>query len=117
MVNNHANVPVQFIEKPDILPLETAGNGSAIRSYATKFSSLSQPVANAIPNVLLWTIVSCNRKRSFLMNSEYGGNEGTKRILIDKLRQQTLDLTTYTSQLRYRLPDHLHEALARAQSE
>jgi nuclear pore complex protein Nup93 len=51
------------------------------------------------------------------MNSEYGGNEGTKRLQIDKLKQQNMDLTTYTSLLRYRLPAHLHEALARAQSE
>jgi nuclear pore complex protein Nup93 len=106
-----------MIKIPDILPLETAGNASQIRSYATKVSSFSQPVANAVPNILLWTIICCNRERSQQMNAEFGGNEGTKRLLIDKLRQQNMDLTTYISQLRYRFPAHLHEALARAQSE
>jgi len=36
---------------------------------------------------------------------------------IDDLKQINMDLTTYTSQLRYRFPANLHEALARAQSE
>jgi nuclear pore complex protein Nup93 len=37
--------------------------------------------------------------------------------MIDDLKQAHMDLTTYTSQLRYRFPAHVHEALARAQSE
>jgi nuclear pore complex protein Nup93 len=37
--------------------------------------------------------------------------------MIDDMKQKNMDLTTYTSQLRYRFPAHLHEALARAQSE
>ncbi len=37
--------------------------------------------------------------------------------MIEELKQTNMDLTTYTSQLRYRLPAHIHEALARAQSE
>jgi nuclear pore complex protein Nup93 len=38
-------------------------------------------------------------------------------MMIDDLRQKSMDLTMYTSQLRYRFPAHLHEALAMAQSE
>jgi nuclear pore complex protein Nup93 len=102
------------MKKRDILPLEVEGNASAIRSYATKFSSFSQPVANAVPNVLLWAVICGSRK---LMSAQYGGNEGTRRMMIDRLRQQNMDLTMYTSQLRYRFPAQLHEALARAQSE
>lgn len=37
--------------------------------------------------------------------------------MIEDMKQKNMDLTTYTSQLRYRFPAHLHEALARAQSE
>jgi nuclear pore complex protein Nup93 len=37
--------------------------------------------------------------------------------MVEQLKQITLDLTTYTSQLRYRFPPHLHEALARASAE
>jgi nuclear pore complex protein Nup93 len=46
----------------------------------------------------------------------YGGNDGTHRLLIERLKQQIMDLTLYTSQLRYRFPAELHEALALAQA-
>jgi nuclear pore complex protein Nup93 len=106
-----------MIRSQDLLPLTAAGNASEIRSYAAKFSSLSQPVANAVPNVLLWAVICNSRQRIELMNGQYGANDGTRRMLIDQLRQESMDLTTYTSQLRYRFPANLHEALARAQSE
>jgi hypothetical protein len=38
-------------------------------------------------------------------------------MMVDQLKQMTLDLTTYTSQLRYRFPPHVLEALARATAE
>jgi nuclear pore complex protein Nup93 len=52
-----------------------------------------------------------------LMNSRFGGNEGTRLAMVDELKQMNMDLMTYTSQLRYRFPASIHEALARAQSE
>lgn len=63
----------------------------------------------------MWAVVCCTRQ---LQNGAgaYGGNDGTHRLLIERLRQQTMDLTVYTSQLRYRFPTALHEALAIAQS-
>ncbi|KAF7884964.1 hypothetical protein EAF00_010782 [Botryotinia globosa] len=108
---------LDVVQNLDILPLSAEGNPSAVRSYATKFSSLSQEVANTIPSLLTWTVLCCNNQRTSLMNAQYGGNEGTRRLMINQLRQQNMDLTTYTSQLRYRFPASLHEALARAQSE
>ncbi len=101
----------------EILPLGAEGNGATIRSYANKFSALSQPVASNVPNLLMWAVGCCNSQRAALANSQYGGNEGTKQQMILTLKQSNMDLTTYTSQLRYRFPAHLHEALARAQSE
>lgn len=100
-----------------ILPLEARGDASIIRSCATKFSSLPQPVAQNVPNLLMWSILCCNNQRALLLNSQFGGNEGTRQAMIEELKQTNMDLTTYTSQLRYRLPAHIHEALARAQSE
>jgi len=38
-------------------------------------------------------------------------------MMVDDLKQMSVDLTTYTSQLKYRLPPHLHEALARASAD
>ncbi|RFU33591.1 hypothetical protein B7463_g2764, partial [Scytalidium lignicola] len=78
----------------DILPLEARGNPSVIRGYATKFSALSQPVANNVPNLLMWTILCCNSQRNILTNGQFGGNEGTRRMMIDDLKQKNLDLTT-----------------------
>ncbi|KAE9372102.1 nucleoporin NIC96 [Stipitochalara longipes BDJ] len=108
---------LDIIATLDILPLKARGNSSVIRNLATKFASLSQPVAHNVPNLLMWTIISCNRQRANLASAQFGGNEGTRQSMIDDLKQVNMDLTTYTSQLRYRFPANLHEALARAQSE
>ncbi|TQW00859.1 nuclear pore protein (Nic96) [Cordyceps javanica] len=101
----------------EILPLDAGGDASTIRAYAAKFSALPQPVSINVPNLLMWTIISCVRQREQLTNGQFSGNEGTRRLMVDQLKQMTLDLTTYTSQLRYRFPPHLHEALARASAE
>ncbi|KAK4457502.1 Nup93/Nic96-domain-containing protein [Cladorrhinum samala] len=101
----------------DILPLNAKGDQSVIRNYAARFSGLSQPVAINVPNLLLWTVICCTRQRERLMNGGFSGNETTARMMIDNLKQMSVDLTAYTSQLRYRLPPHLHEALARASAD
>ncbi|CAM1510418.1 Fc.00g007530.m01.CDS01 [Cosmosporella sp. VM-42] len=105
------------IRSLEILPLDAAGDASIIRAYASKFSGLSQPVSINVPNLLMWTIICCVRQREQLTNGQFSGNEGTRKMMVDQLKQMTLDLTTYTSQLRYRFPPHLHEALARASAE
>ncbi|PNY26335.1 Nucleoporin NIC96 [Tolypocladium capitatum] len=101
----------------EILPLDAAGDASTIRAYASKFSGLSQPVSINVPNLLMWTIICCVRQREQLTNGQFSGNEGTRKMMVEQLKQLTLDLATYTSQLRYRFPPHLHEALARASAE
>ncbi|CAJ2511534.1 Uu.00g071590.m01.CDS01 [Anthostomella pinea] len=101
----------------DILPLDANGDPAKIRHYASKFSGLSQTVAINVPNLLMWTITCCIRQRERLMSGQFSGNEGTRRMMCDSLKQISLDLTTYTSQLRYRFPPHLHEALARASAD
>ncbi|PHH60631.1 hypothetical protein CDD81_1382 [Ophiocordyceps australis] len=105
------------IKMLEILPLAAEGDASTVRAYAARFSGLSQPVAINVPNLLMWTVVCCVRQREQLTNGQFSGNEGTRRMLIHQLKQMTLDLTAYTSQLRYRFPPHLHEALARASAE
>ncbi|KAG5929913.1 nuclear pore complex subunit [Claviceps africana] len=105
------------IKSLEILPLGAEGDASTIRAYATKFTALAQPVSINVPNLLLWTIICCVRQREQLTTGQFSGNEGTRRMMVDQLKQMALDLTTYTSQLRYRFPPHLHEALARASAE
>ncbi len=70
-----------------------------------------------VPNLLMWTIISCTKQRERLMSGQFSGNESTARMLATGLKQMSVDLTTYTSQLRYRFPPHLHEALARASAD
>lgn len=70
-----------------------------------------------VPNLLMWTIICCSKQRERLMSGQFSGNESTARMLADELKQMNVDLTTYTSQLRYRFPPHLHEALARASAD
>ncbi|KAI0484422.1 Nup93/Nic96-domain-containing protein [Xylariaceae sp. FL0804] len=101
----------------EILPLDANGDPAKIRHYASKFSGLSQTVAINVPNLLMWTITCCIRQRERLMSGQFSGNEGTRRMMCENLKQISMDLTTYTSQLRYRFPPHLHEALARASAD
>ena len=108
----------QRISTLEILPIRARGDPSKIRAYASRFATLSQPVAINVPNLLMWTVVCCTRQRDALTaQGQFSGNEGTRRMVVEEMRQITLDLTTYTSQLRYRFPPHLHEALARASAE
>jgi nuclear pore complex protein Nup93 len=97
--------------------LDARGDPSIIRQYASKFAGLSQPVAINVPNLLMWTITCCMNQRERLLSGQYSGNEGTRRIMVDNLKQISMDLTTYTSQLKYRFPPHLHQALARASAD
>ncbi|KAJ9141980.1 Nuclear pore protein [Pleurostoma richardsiae] len=101
----------------EILPLNAKGDPSIIRGYASRFSSLPQPVAINVPNLLMWTIICCTKQRERLLTGQFTGNQSTARLLADELKQMSVDLTTYTSQLRYRFPPHLHEALARASAD
>jgi len=88
-----------------------------IRNYAAKFAGLAQPVAANVPNLLLWTVTCCTRQRERLLGGQFSGNESTSRAMAATLKAICVDLTTYTSQLRYRFPPHLHEALARASAD
>ncbi|KAK0635072.1 Nup93/Nic96-domain-containing protein [Bombardia bombarda] len=101
----------------DILPLQAGGDPGTIRQFASKFSGLAQTVAANVPNLLMWTIVCCTKQRERLLSGQFSGNESTARMMLDELKQISIDLTTYTSQLRYRLPPSLHEALARASAD
>ncbi|GAP87956.1 putative nucleoporin-interacting protein nic96 [Rosellinia necatrix] len=101
----------------EILPLDANGDATKVRHYASKFSGLSQTVAINVPNLLMWTITCCVRQRERLMSGQFSGNEGSRRMMYDNLKQISMDLTTYTSQLRYRFPPYLLEALARASAD
>ncbi|KAI0025755.1 Nup93/Nic96-domain-containing protein [Xylariomycetidae sp. FL0641] len=105
------------IRELGILPLDAYGDATIIRHCASKFAGLPTTVSSIVPNLLLWTIECCMNQRERLSNVQYSGNEGTSRMMCDELKQMSLDLTTYTSQLRYRFPPHLHEALARASAD
>ncbi|CAK7202927.1 nuclear pore complex subunit [Sporothrix eucalyptigena] len=100
-----------------ILPLQANGDPGIIRSFAARFSSLAQPVAINVPNLLMWTILCCTQQRERLLGGQFSGNESASRRLADDLKQICVDLTAYTSQLRYRFPPYLHEALARASAD
>ncbi|KAI0433281.1 Nup93/Nic96-domain-containing protein [Xylaria sp. FL1042] len=101
----------------EILPLDAGGDAAKVRHYASKFSGLSQAVAINVPNLLMWSITCCIRQRERLMSSQFTGNEGSRRQMCNNLKQMSIDLTTYTSQLRYRFPSHLLETLARASAD
>ncbi|CRK22855.1 hypothetical protein BN1723_018024, partial [Verticillium longisporum] len=93
------------IRSLEILPLEANGDPAIVRAYAAKFPGLSQPVSINVPNLLMWTVLACTRQREQLSTGAFSGNEGTRRLIIEQMRQMVLDLTTYTSQLRRALSE------------
>ncbi|KAM7206293.1 putative nuclear pore protein [Rhypophila sp. PSN 637] len=105
------------IKNLEILPLEARGDPTTIRQYAARFASLSQPVAINVPNLLMWTLICCTKQRERLTGGNFLGDATAARGMIDEMKTISVDLTTYTSQLRYRLPPSLHEALARASAD
>lgn len=105
------------IKTLEILPLTAGGDPSVIRAYAAKFASLPQVVAANVGNLLMWTVMCCTRQREKLGSGQFSGNESTSKDLQVQLKQMSIDLTAYTSQLRYRFPSHLLEALARASAD
>ena len=70
-----------------------------------------------VPHLIMWTIICCTKQRERLMTQQFSGNESTAKMVMDNLKQMSIDLTAYTSQLKYRLPPHIHEALARAAAD
>jgi nuclear pore complex protein Nup93 len=74
-------------------------------------------VAVNVPNLILWTVVCATRQRERLLQSQFSGNESAARMLATELKQICVDLTAYTAGLRYRLPPHLMDALARASAD
>jgi len=107
----------QRIRELNIIPADAKGDPTLIRGFATQFAMLPQSVAINVPNLIMWTVLCAVRQREHLAAGHVSGNEGTRQMILRDLRQTMLDLTAYTSQLRYRFPPHLHEALARASVE
>ncbi|KAK0674506.1 Nup93/Nic96-domain-containing protein [Cercophora samala] len=105
------------IKALELLPLSANGDQAVIRQFSALFAQLPQTVAQNVPNLLMWTVVCCTKQREKMMSGQFTGNETVARQLYDELKQMSVDLTAYTSQLRYRLPSSLHEMLARASAD
>ena len=65
----------------------------------------------------MWSILCSTREIERLQSGKYEVNAAENKGLLAQLRQQLMDLTMFTSQLRFRFPAYVNEALARAQSE
>lgn len=74
-------------------------------------------IARNVPNLIVWTIRSCSEQRSILSKTQYGGNEGTRQEMIEKLKVMTKDLMMYAGFLKYRLPASVNDTLARIAAE
>jgi nuclear pore complex protein Nup93 len=74
-------------------------------------------IARNVPNLIVWTIRSCSEQRSILSKTQYGGNEGTRQQMIEKLKVMTKDLMMYAGFLKYRLPASVNDTLARIAAE
>lgn len=101
-----------------ILPLGAEGNSTLVRQQAARYSGLPQAVARNVPNLIIWTIRSCSAVRSALSSSQFGGvNEGTRRLMSEKMKVIAKDVMMYAGFLKYRLPLLVNETLARIAAE
>ena len=81
------------------------------------FSSFPQPIAQIVPSLILWTVRCCSQQRAVLTSREYGGNEGTRRQMIEQLGLVAKDMVMYSGFLRYRLPASVNDTLAKIAAE
>lgn len=94
----------QIINDLDILPMGAEGSVSKIRASAATFDNLDQSLARNVPNLLQWAIVCCGRQRDVLAHGQFGGNEGTRRQMSERLAQSAKDLMMYAGMLKYKMP-------------
>lgn len=94
----------QTINELNILPMGAEGSVSKIRASAAAFDNLDQSLARNVPNLLQWAIVCCGRQRDVLAHGQFGGNEGTRRQMVEQLAQSAKDLMMYAGMLKYKMP-------------
>lgn len=103
----------QLIVELYILPIQAKGDSSVIRQSAAQYSALPQTVARNVPPLILWTLRCCSEQRAVLARSAYGGNEGTRSMMMEQLKTVARDLMMYAGFLKYRLPASVNDTLAR----
>jgi len=108
---------MQILSSVGILPLQAAGDSTQVRQQAAQYSALPQVIARNVPNLIVWTIRSCSKQRSILSKTQFGGNEGTRYEMIEKLKVMAKDLMMYSGFLKYRLPASVNDTLARIAAE
>ncbi|KAI9742487.1 MAG: hypothetical protein M1818_004021 [Claussenomyces sp. TS43310] len=108
---------LDVLAKLDIIPLGAQGDSTRIRQCAAKYSSFDQTIIRLIPNLIIWSIRCCMSQRSFLMGSQFGGNDGSRFSMMTELKSIAKDLMMYSGFLKYRLPSSVNDALARIAAE
>lgn len=89
-----------------------------IRKCVSTFNNLPAPLMSNIPALILWTLACTAAQHSSLMESRYGAdgsNDSHRRQTVEWLKMANADLMAFVGMIRYKLPGHLNEALARAQ--
>lgn len=99
------------------LPISAGGDMSLIRAAANAFSTLPQPVARNIGNLLIWTITCCGQQRNVLRSSASGFEERGREKVAEEILQVAKDTMVFAGLIRYKLQPRVFEVLARVGAE
>ncbi|SMR48907.1 unnamed protein product [Zymoseptoria tritici ST99CH_1E4] len=103
---------VDAVALSDVIPTETGGNISAIRSKAQAFDMMPVPVARTIGHVMVWTVIACSNQVERLRHQEF--ETGMQAQTIERCVQTAKDVMVFAGLIRYKLPGRVWETLARA---
>lgn len=102
----------QAVAEADVIPTDTNGEVSAIRSKAQAFELMPPAVGRTIGHVMVWTVISCSNEAEKIRSQEY--ETGARREIVANCVQKAKDVMVFAGLIRYKLPGRVWETLARA---
>ncbi|KAL1955382.1 hypothetical protein VTO42DRAFT_8602 [Malbranchea cinnamomea] len=106
---------LDLINTLQILPLDSHGSVSHIRSAAQAFSTLPPVISRNAGHLIMWSVTCVARERERLAAGLY---ENDMRVnMAERLLVTAKDLMVFAGMIKYKLPPRVYETLARVAGE
>ncbi|PPJ60628.1 hypothetical protein CBER1_03640 [Cercospora berteroae] len=103
---------IDAVAAADVIPTETNGDVSAIRSKSQSFELMPTSVSRTIGHVMVWTVIACSNEADKIRSQEY--ETAARKELVASCVQKAKDVMVFAGLIRYKLPGRVWETLARA---
>ncbi|KAI5360674.1 Putative nucleoporin interacting component Nup93/Nic96 [Septoria linicola] len=103
---------IDAVAAAEVIPTDTNGDISAIRSKAQAFELMPTSVGRTIGHVMVWTVIACSNEAEKIRSQEF--ETGARREIIARCVQKAKDVMVFAGLIRYKLPGRVWETLARA---